>query len=79
LPLQVGMNWNENDYIILQASSCEKAVPHPVNFSITPESLQNVKDKGHIPRFLVTGHLDSTVCCVTKPFTGEVQVLMVIH
>jgi len=59
-------------YVCLQASSCEKAVPHPVNFSITPESLQNVKDKGRIPRFLVTGHLDSTVCCVTKPFTGEV-------
>ncbi|XP_069677159.1 vacuolar protein sorting-associated protein 26C isoform X1 [Periplaneta americana] len=57
-----------------KASSCEKAVPHPVNFSITPESLQNIKDKGRIPRFLVTGHLDSTLCCVTKPFTGELVV-----
>ncbi|PSN41830.1 Down syndrome critical region protein 3 [Blattella germanica] len=55
-------------------SSCEKAVAHPVNFTITPESLQNIKDKGRIPRFLVTGHLDSTMCCLTKPFTGELVV-----
>ncbi|GLG95709.1 Putative down syndrome critical region protein 3 [Gryllus bimaculatus] len=55
-------------------SGSEKATPHPVKFSITPESLQNVKDKSRIPRFSVTGHLDSTVCCITKPFTGELVV-----
>lgn len=54
-------------------SSSEKATPHPVKFTITPESLQN-KDKCRIPRFSVTGHLDSTVCCITKPFTGELVV-----
>lgn len=57
-----------------KAGSCTKAVPHPVTFSISPESLQNVKDKGHIPRFLVTGRLDSTNCCITNPFTGELIV-----
>lgn len=55
-------------------NSSEKAVPHPVKFTITPESLQNIKDKGRIPRFLVSGHLDSTMCCITKPFTGELVV-----
>lgn len=50
----------------------EKVTPNPVQFSITPESLQNVRDRARIPRFLVTGILDSTVCCITKPFTGEV-------
>ncbi|XP_067007450.1 vacuolar protein sorting-associated protein 26C isoform X2 [Anabrus simplex] len=55
-------------------SASGKAVPHPVKFTITPESLQNVKDKVRVPRFLVTGHLDSTMCCITKPFTGELVV-----
>lgn len=50
----------------------EKVTPNPIQFSITPESLQNVRDRARIPRFLVTGMLDSTVCCITKPFTGEV-------
>ncbi|KAJ9576953.1 hypothetical protein L9F63_006479, partial [Diploptera punctata] len=61
-------------FVEYKPSSCEKAIAHPVNFTITPESLQNVKDKGRIPRFLVTGSLDSTMCCLTKPFTGELVV-----
>lgn len=58
----------------------ESKIPHgkitvnPIQFSITPESLQNVRDRARIPRFLVTGMLDSTVCCITKPFTGELVV-----
>ncbi|XP_049814297.1 vacuolar protein sorting-associated protein 26C isoform X2 [Schistocerca serialis cubense] len=61
-------------YNSVKPNSSEKAVPHPVKFTITPESLQNIKDKGRIPRFLVSGHLDSTMCCITKPFTGELVV-----
>ncbi|XP_054275306.1 vacuolar protein sorting-associated protein 26C-like [Macrosteles quadrilineatus] len=57
-----------------KASQCEKAVPSPVKFSIAPESLQNVRDRGRIPRFAVSGMLDSTVCCITKPFTGHLVV-----
>ncbi|CAG2109245.1 unnamed protein product, partial [Medioppia subpectinata] len=45
-----------------------------VNFLITPESLQNVKDRSKIPRFRISGHLDSTVCKITEPFTGELCV-----
>lgn len=50
---------------------CEKAIPHPVAFTITPDSLQNVRERNNIPRFLVKGKFDSTMCSVTKPFTGE--------
>ncbi|XP_076325723.1 vacuolar protein sorting-associated protein 26C isoform X4 [Tachypleus tridentatus] len=52
----------------------EKAIIKPVDFSITPESLQNVKDRSKIPSFLLKGKLDSSVCCITKPFTGEICV-----
>lgn len=50
---------------------CEKAVPHPIEFTVTPDSLQNVRERNNIPRFLVKGKFDSTMCSVTKPFTGE--------
>lgn len=49
------------------------------NFTISPETLQKAaggKERIAIPRFLITGHLDSTDCCITKPFTGHVGVLL---
>nr|CAD7568981.1 unnamed protein product [Timema californicum] len=57
-----------------KSQTSDKASPRPVEFSITPESLQNNRDRGHIPHFRVKGHLDSTVCCLTKPFSGELIV-----
>lgn len=55
--------------------SIERALHVPVHFSISPESLQkSSKEKISIPRFLITGTLDSTVCCLTKPFTGFLTV-----
>ncbi|XP_075548168.1 vacuolar protein sorting-associated protein 26C isoform X2 [Dermacentor variabilis] len=52
----------------------EKATPVPVNINITPESLQNVRDHSRVPRFLIKGRIDSTCCCITKPFTGVLSV-----
>ncbi|XP_045113903.1 vacuolar protein sorting-associated protein 26C-like [Portunus trituberculatus] len=45
-----------------------------VNFEIRPETLQNVRDRARIPRFLVRGHLDSVNCPLSKPLTGELTV-----
>lgn len=45
-----------------------------VNFEIRPETLQNVRDRARIPRFLVRGHLDSVNCPLSKPLTGEVGI-----
>ncbi|XP_055527630.1 vacuolar protein sorting-associated protein 26C [Wyeomyia smithii] len=46
-----------------------------VNFSISPETLQkSAKERIAIPRFLITGVLDSTESCVTQPFTGSLTV-----
>ncbi|XP_034244512.1 vacuolar protein sorting-associated protein 26C [Thrips palmi] len=50
------------------------AKPEPINFKISPESIQNIKDKAKVPRFLVTGHLDSATCCIGRPLTGELVV-----
>lgn len=46
------------------------------NFTISPETLQKAaggKERIAIPRFLITGRLDWTECCITKPFTGHVS------
>lgn len=45
-----------------------------VDFTINPESLQNVKNRSGVPEFLVTGYLDTANCVITKPFTGELTV-----
>ena len=47
-----------------------------VKFEIRPETLQNVRDRARIPRFLVKGHLDSVICPLSKPLTGEVSILV---
>ncbi|TRZ02387.1 hypothetical protein DNTS_003246, partial [Danionella cerebrum] len=45
--------------------------PTPVDFTITPETLQNARES--LPRFLIRGRLDSSSCCITQPLTGEIQ------
>lgn len=53
----------------------ERAIQLPVHFSISPESLQkSSKEKISIPRFLITGTIEETVCCVTKPLQGFITV-----
>ncbi|KAI2660151.1 Down syndrome critical region 3 [Labeo rohita] len=51
-----------------------KLQPNPVDFTITPETLQNVRERSSLPRFLIRGHLDATSCAVTRPLTGELLV-----
>jgi hypothetical protein len=53
----------------------EMSSPVTVHFSISPETLQKTsKERISIPRFLITGTLDSTVCCLTKPLEGFITV-----
>nr|BAH13092.1 unnamed protein product [Homo sapiens] len=51
-----------------------KFTPSPVDFTITPETLQNVKERALLPKFLLRGHLNSTNCVITQPLTGELVV-----
>ncbi|KPP74268.1 Down syndrome critical region protein 3-like [Scleropages formosus] len=48
--------------------------PSPVDFSITPETLQNIRERVSLPKFLIRGHLDATSCVITQPLTGELVV-----
>uniref|UniRef100_A0A8C6FNW7 VPS26 endosomal protein sorting factor C n=1 Tax=Moschus moschiferus TaxID=68415 RepID=A0A8C6FNW7_MOSMO len=51
-----------------------KWTPSPVDFTITPDTLQNVKERALLPKFLIRGHLNSTNCVITQPLTGELVV-----
>uniref|UniRef100_A0A182S685 Vacuolar protein sorting-associated protein 26C n=1 Tax=Anopheles maculatus TaxID=74869 RepID=A0A182S685_9DIPT len=60
---------------IIQYRPMVEHPPKEVQFSISPDTLQkSAKERISIPRFLISGTLDSTDCCVTKPFTGSVTV-----
>jgi hypothetical protein len=49
--------------------------PIPVHFSISPESLQKAsKEKVSIPRFLITGVIDTNICSLSTPLNGFVTI-----
>jgi len=50
----------------------EKACPKPVDFVIAPETVHKLKSKYTVPNFKITGKLNSLICSISNPFTGEV-------
>lgn len=62
------------EFIVHSLSQKTKQTPNPVDFTITPDTLQNVKERASLPRFVIRGHLDSTSCIITQPLTGELLV-----
>ncbi|XP_071095137.1 vacuolar protein sorting-associated protein 26C-like [Haliotis cracherodii] len=64
----------QTEFILEYKEQEEKSKPKPVNFTITPETLSNIKEKQNVPRFKVKGKLSSSNLQITKPLTGELQV-----
>ena len=64
----------EVGFIVEYSERTKTDEPNPVDVSITPQSLTNVKDRQSIPDFLIQGHLDLDQCWVTKPFSGTAVV-----
>uniref|UniRef100_A0A8C5PA09 Vacuolar protein sorting-associated protein 26C n=1 Tax=Leptobrachium leishanense TaxID=445787 RepID=A0A8C5PA09_9ANUR len=62
------------EFIIHSLPQKTRQTPNPVDFTITPDTLQNVKERASLPRFVIRGHLDSTSCIITQPVTGELLV-----
>ncbi|XP_065799191.1 vacuolar protein sorting-associated protein 26C [Muntiacus reevesi] len=62
------------EFIVHSAPQKGKWTPSPVDFTITPDTLQNVKERALLPKFLIRGHLNSTNCVITQPLTGELVV-----
>ena len=64
------------EFIVEVPTGAPKTKPTPIPFTITPESLENVKQSSRtkVPNFKITGQLDSALCPINKPFTGELVV-----
>lgn len=62
-----------NIEFIVEVPSTDSPPPDPRSFSITPESLENVRASSvaAIPRFKVSGKLHRQSCPINLPFTGE--------
>lgn len=46
-----------------------------VDFTISPSSLENLRDRQKVPDFLVEGKIDVSTCSIVRPFTGELTVV----
>ncbi|XP_056140809.1 vacuolar protein sorting-associated protein 26C [Lampris incognitus] len=62
------------EFMVHSQKQKAKLVPNPVDFTISPETLQNVQERSLLPEFLIRGHLDATNCVISQPLTGEVVV-----
>ena len=60
---------------LVEYATGDKSEEKSVDFTISPQSLENVKDRViKVPEFLVTGKINSVNCCITKPFSGELTI-----
>eukprot|EP00002_Diphylleia_rotans_P000391 TRINITY_DN1020_c0_g1_i1.p1 TRINITY_DN1020_c0_g1~~TRINITY_DN1020_c0_g1_i1.p1 ORF type:complete len:308 (+),score=72.50 TRINITY_DN1020_c0_g1_i1:45-968(+) len=61
---------------ILQVESTDIPKPTPVDFNITPQSLENVRKSSSesIPQFKISGRLASASCSIEDPFVGEITI-----
>ncbi|XP_060588830.1 vacuolar protein sorting-associated protein 26C-like, partial [Ruditapes philippinarum] len=62
------------EFIVEYKDQDDKAKSKPVNFTITPETLTNIKEKERVPKFKARGKLDSALLCISKPLTGEIVI-----
>ncbi|XP_033758853.1 LOW QUALITY PROTEIN: vacuolar protein sorting-associated protein 26C-like [Pecten maximus] len=62
------------EFIVEYKNQDEKPKLKPVNFTITPETLTNVKEKQNVPKFKVRGKLETSTLCITTPLKGELMV-----
>ncbi|XP_047736371.1 vacuolar protein sorting-associated protein 26C isoform X2 [Hyalella azteca] len=54
-------------------SSCPLP-PRVREFSLTPANVNNAGERSRLPNFSITGRLDSDMCSLSKPLTGEICV-----
>lgn len=66
-----------SEFIVEYGSAVEKKEDiKPVEFTISPQSLENVKERrSSVPDFLIKGKIDTVNCCITRPFMGELTVV----
>ncbi|PRP75088.1 hypothetical protein PROFUN_03924 [Planoprotostelium fungivorum] len=76
--LQRGMlakNLQKQVEFVVEIKSQQTLPPsEPIDFTITPEALENAKKSKNIPHFKMKGQIDAKVFNINKPFTGYIIV-----
>jgi len=62
------------EILIEKKDEKDPAIKKPMTFNISPHSIENLKSGTLVPDFSVKGNLDSCICCITQPFTGEIVI-----
>lgn len=62
------------EFIVEQKNSPAPLIPRIRQFKLSPASVVNAGERSRLPRFSVTGHLDSDTWQLAAPLTGEVCV-----
>ena len=71
----LGRNLQEVLLFFVECPNTAKLVPSPESFVITPEGIElapTKKSSKPIPRFKMSGRIDSKTCSITQPFTGHI-------
>ncbi|XP_031832065.1 vacuolar protein sorting-associated protein 26C isoform X1 [Nomia melanderi] len=55
-------------------SKMEREPSKVETFKIMPELLQNARDRTNVPRFCISGKLNTLYCKISEPLTGEVVI-----
>jgi hypothetical protein len=72
----LGRNLQEVLLFFVECPNSQKLIPNPESFSITPEGIEVTTKKSTrpIPKFKLSGKIDSKTCSITQPFTGHIVV-----
>lgn len=60
--------------VLVEYKKGEQAESKPLSFRINPQSIENLKSGTLVPDFSIKGELDSCICQITQPFTGELVI-----
>lgn len=72
----LGRNLQEVLLFFVECPNAVKITPAPENFAITPEGIEVTSKKSAkpIPKFRLSGKIDSKTCSISQPFTGHIVV-----
>lgn len=72
----LGRNLQEVLLFFVECPNAQKLVPSPESFVITPDGIEVTAKKSTkpVPKFKLSGRIDSKTCAITQPFTGHIVV-----
>lgn len=72
----LGRNLQEILLFFVECPNAQKLAPAPESFVITPDGIEVTAKKSTkpVPKFKLSGKIDSKTCAITQPFTGHIVI-----